>query len=106
MAVCACTKPTSVSRRSSTLIEQLPQRCITRTISSSLLRGTHTSSEIFSGRIARNNALFAHLFQNVLKGEAGPQGRTIRSVVADSDRAGLDKALAAAAKAAKRSTRQ
>src|SRR5712692_3707645 len=51
-----------------------------------------------SGRIARNNALFAHLFQNVLKGEAAPQGRTIRSVVADSDRAGLDKALAAAAR--------
>jgi two-component system, cell cycle sensor histidine kinase and response regulator CckA len=51
-----------------------------------------------SGRIARNNALFAHLFQNVLKGEAAPQGRTIRSVVADSDRAGLDKALVAAAR--------
>jgi two-component system cell cycle sensor histidine kinase/response regulator CckA len=50
-----------------------------------------------SGRIARNNALFAHLFQNVLKGGTAPQGRTIRSVVADSDRAGLDKALAAAA---------
>jgi two-component system, cell cycle sensor histidine kinase and response regulator CckA len=50
------------------------------------------------GRIARNNALFAHLFQNVLKGEAAPQGRTIRSVVADGDRAGLDKALAAAAR--------
>src|SRR5262249_56525181 len=49
------------------------------------------------GRIARNNALFAHLFQNVLKGEAAPQGRTIRSVVADSDRAGIHKALAAAA---------
>ena len=51
-----------------------------------------------SGRIARNNALFAHLFQNVLKGEAASQGRTIRSVVTDSDRAGLDKALAAAAR--------
>ncbi len=50
-----------------------------------------------SGRIARNNALFAHLFQNVLKGEAAPQGRTIRSVVAESDRAGLEKVLAAAA---------
>ncbi len=51
-----------------------------------------------SGRIARNNALFAHLFQNVLKGEAAPQGRTIRSVVAESDRAELDRALAAAAR--------
>ena len=48
------------------------------------------------GRIARNNGLFARLFRNVLKGEAVPQGRTIRGVVADSDRAGLDKALAAA----------
>jgi two-component system cell cycle sensor histidine kinase/response regulator CckA len=50
-----------------------------------------------NGRIARNNALFAHLFQNVLKGEAPPQGRTIRDVVAESDRAELDRALAAAA---------
>jgi two-component system, cell cycle sensor histidine kinase and response regulator CckA len=50
------------------------------------------------GRIARNNALFAHLFQNVLKGEAAPQGRTIRSVLAESDRAELDRALAAAAR--------
>jgi len=49
-----------------------------------------------NGRIVRNNALFAHLFQNVLKGEAGPQGRVIRSVVADGDRAALDGALAAA----------
>jgi two-component system, cell cycle sensor histidine kinase and response regulator CckA len=48
------------------------------------------------GRIARNNALFAHLFQNVLKGEVPPQGRTIRGVVAEGDRAELDKALAAA----------
>jgi two-component system, cell cycle sensor histidine kinase and response regulator CckA len=48
------------------------------------------------GRIARNNALFAHLFQNVLKGEVPPQGRTIRGVVAESDRAELDRALAAA----------
>jgi two-component system cell cycle sensor histidine kinase/response regulator CckA len=51
-----------------------------------------------SGRIARNNALFAHLFQNVLKGEAAPQGRTIRSVLAESDRAELDRALTAAAR--------
>lgn len=50
-----------------------------------------------NGRIVRNNALFAHLFQNVLKGEAGPQGRVIRSVVADGDRAALDGAVAAAA---------
>ena len=52
-----------------------------------------------SGRIARSNALFAHLFQNVLKGEAAaPQGRSIRSVVAEGDRAALDAALAAAAR--------
>jgi two-component system, cell cycle sensor histidine kinase and response regulator CckA len=50
-----------------------------------------------AGRIVRNNAVFAHLFQSVLKGEAGPQGRIIRSVVADGDRAALDGALAAAA---------
>jgi two-component system cell cycle sensor histidine kinase/response regulator CckA len=49
------------------------------------------------GRIVRNNALFAHLFQNVLKGEAGPQGGIIRSVVAESDRAVLELALSAAA---------
>jgi two-component system, cell cycle sensor histidine kinase and response regulator CckA len=50
-----------------------------------------------AGRIARNNALFAHLFQNVLKGEQEPQGRIIRSIVAESDRAALDKALVTAA---------
>jgi two-component system cell cycle sensor histidine kinase/response regulator CckA len=50
-----------------------------------------------AGRIVRNNAVFAHLFQNVLKGEAGPQGRVIRSVVASGERAALDGALAAAA---------
>jgi two-component system, cell cycle sensor histidine kinase and response regulator CckA len=49
------------------------------------------------GRIARNNALFAHLFHNMLKGDAGPQGRSIRSVVAERDRPVLDAALAAAA---------
>ena len=48
------------------------------------------------GCIARNNALFAHLFKNVLRGEVPPQGRTIRGVVAESDRAELDRALAAA----------
>jgi two-component system cell cycle sensor histidine kinase/response regulator CckA len=51
-----------------------------------------------NGRIARSNALFAHLFQNVLKGEAAPQGHTIRSVVTESDRVELDRALAAAAR--------
>ena len=52
-----------------------------------------------NGRIARNNALFAHLFQNVLKGEAAiSQGRTIRGVVAARDRAALDDALAQAAR--------
>jgi two-component system cell cycle sensor histidine kinase/response regulator CckA len=50
-----------------------------------------------AGRIARSNALFAHLFQNVLKGGQATQGRIIRSVVAESDRAALDKALATAA---------
>ncbi len=50
-----------------------------------------------AGRIVRNNALFAHLFQSVLKGEAGPQGRVIRSVAADGDRTALDGALLAAA---------
>jgi two-component system, cell cycle sensor histidine kinase and response regulator CckA len=49
------------------------------------------------GRIARNNALFAHLLQNVLKGERAPQGHTIRGVVAEGDRAALDRALATAA---------
>jgi two-component system, cell cycle sensor histidine kinase and response regulator CckA len=50
-----------------------------------------------AGRIARNNALFAHMFQDVLKGGQVPQGRIIRSVVAEGDRAALDKALATAA---------
>jgi two-component system, cell cycle sensor histidine kinase and response regulator CckA len=50
-----------------------------------------------AGRIVRNNALFAHLFQNVLKGSAGPQGRVIRSIVAEGERAALDAALLAAA---------
>src|SRR5215468_5935598 len=52
-----------------------------------------------NGRIARNNALFARLFQHTLKGEAAPsQGRAIRGVVADRDRAALDDALARAAR--------
>ena len=51
-----------------------------------------------NGGIARNNALFAHLFQNVLKGEAAPpQGRSIRDVIAERDRAALDEALTQAA---------
>jgi len=52
-----------------------------------------------NGCIARNNTLFARLFKSVLKGEpAPPQGRTIRRVVAESERADLDAALAAAAR--------
>ncbi len=51
-----------------------------------------------SGRIARSNAMFARLFLDVLKGEAAaPQGRSIRSVVAEDDRSLLDAVLAAAA---------
>jgi two-component system cell cycle sensor histidine kinase/response regulator CckA len=51
-----------------------------------------------NGGIARNNALFAHLFQNVLRGEAAPpQGRSIRDVIAERDRLALDEALAQAA---------
>ena len=50
-----------------------------------------------NGRIARNNALFANLFHTMLKGDAGPQGRSIRNVIAERDRAALDAALAAAA---------
>jgi two-component system, cell cycle sensor histidine kinase and response regulator CckA len=51
-----------------------------------------------NGRIARNNGLFAHLFQDVLKGEAAPpQGRSIRGVIAERDRAALDEAVAKAA---------
>jgi two-component system, cell cycle sensor histidine kinase and response regulator CckA len=51
-----------------------------------------------NGRIARNNALFAQMFENALKGETAPQRGTIRGVVAESDRAELDRALAAAAR--------
>ena len=49
-----------------------------------------------AGRIVRTNAVFAHLFQDVLKG-AGTHGRTIRSVVANGDQAALAGALLAAA---------
>src|SRR5260370_9930769 len=38
-----------------------------------------------SGRISRNNALFAHLLRNVLKGEGAPQGRTTPTVLTTTD---------------------
>jgi two-component system cell cycle sensor histidine kinase/response regulator CckA len=51
-----------------------------------------------SGRIARNNALFARLFQGVLKGEAATaEGRSILSVVATRDRAAFEAAISEAA---------
>jgi two-component system cell cycle sensor histidine kinase/response regulator CckA len=51
-----------------------------------------------AGRIARNNALFAHLFQGVLKNEgARPEGRSILSVVAERDRAAIEAMLGRAA---------
>jgi two-component system, cell cycle sensor histidine kinase and response regulator CckA len=51
-----------------------------------------------SGRIARHNGLFARLFQIVRKGEAASShASSIRSVVAEGDRAALDEALAEAA---------
>jgi two-component system, cell cycle sensor histidine kinase and response regulator CckA len=51
-----------------------------------------------SGRIARNNALFARLFQGVLKGEAAtPEGRSILSVVAERDRFAIEAAISQAA---------
>jgi two-component system, cell cycle sensor histidine kinase and response regulator CckA len=49
-----------------------------------------------SGRIARNNALFARLFQGVLKVDAA-EGRSILSVVAARDRAAIEAAIARAA---------
>jgi two-component system, cell cycle sensor histidine kinase and response regulator CckA len=49
-----------------------------------------------SGRIARNNALFARLFQGVLKVDAA-EGRSILSVVAARDRAAIESAIARAA---------
>jgi two-component system cell cycle sensor histidine kinase/response regulator CckA len=51
------------------------------------------------GRIARRNAPFAHLFQTVLKGEAAQNG-SIRTVVAERDRAAIDAALLASARGA------
>src|SRR6266853_1906802 len=51
-----------------------------------------------SGRIARHNGLFARLFPIVRTGEAASsQASSIRSVVAEGDRAALDEALAEAA---------
>jgi len=51
-----------------------------------------------SGRIARNNALFARLFHGVLKGEAASaEGRSILSVVATRDRAAFEAAISEAA---------
>src|SRR5579864_5442579 len=52
-----------------------------------------------NGRIVRSNALFARLFHNVPTGDAAAsEGRSIRSVIADRDRAALDDAVAAAAR--------
>src|SRR5207302_7763792 len=48
------------------------------------------------GRIVRSNALFARLFNSVLKGE-GNDGRSILAVVADRDRLGLEVAIRKAA---------
>jgi two-component system, cell cycle sensor histidine kinase and response regulator CckA len=51
-----------------------------------------------SGRIGRTNALFARLFQGVLKVEAAnAEGRSILSVVAARDRAAIEAAIAKAA---------
>ncbi len=49
-----------------------------------------------AGRIARTNALFARLFQRVLKGEAR-RSRSILTVVAERDRAALEAAIGKAA---------
>jgi two-component system, cell cycle sensor histidine kinase and response regulator CckA len=49
-----------------------------------------------SGRIERNNALFARLFQGVLKVDAA-EGRSILSVVAARDRTAIESAIARAA---------
>jgi two-component system cell cycle sensor histidine kinase/response regulator CckA len=51
-----------------------------------------------AGRIARNNALFARLFQGVLKGEAiNAEGRSILSVIAARDRVAIEAAISKAA---------
>jgi two-component system cell cycle sensor histidine kinase/response regulator CckA len=48
------------------------------------------------GKIARTNAMFARLFNPVLKGE-GTDGRSILAVVAERDRAALEAAIRSAA---------
>jgi two-component system cell cycle sensor histidine kinase/response regulator CckA len=51
-----------------------------------------------AGRIARNNALLARMFQGVLmNGEIPPEGRSILSIVAERDRAAVEAAIAKAA---------
>ncbi len=51
-----------------------------------------------AGRIVRTNALFARLFQGVLKGESGtPETRSILGAVAERDRAAVESAIANAA---------
>jgi two-component system cell cycle sensor histidine kinase/response regulator CckA len=51
-----------------------------------------------AGKIARSNALFARLFQGMLRSEtASPDERSILSVVAERDRAGLEAAITKAA---------
>ena len=53
-----------------------------------------------SGRIARNNALLARMFQGVLKGEGPPpEGRSILAIVAERDRPAVEAAIAKAASA-------
>ena len=50
------------------------------------------------GRIARNNALLARMFQSVLKGEGTPpEGRSILAIVAERDRPAVEAAIAKAA---------
>jgi two-component system cell cycle sensor histidine kinase/response regulator CckA len=51
-----------------------------------------------AGRIARNNALLARLFQGVLKGEGTrPEGGSILSIVAERDRPAVEAAISRAA---------
>ncbi|MGZ8308294.1 MAG: cell cycle histidine kinase CckA [Rhodoplanes sp.] len=51
-----------------------------------------------AGRIARNNALLARMFQGVLKGEeTPPEGRSILAIVAERDRPAVEAAIAKAA---------
>jgi two-component system cell cycle sensor histidine kinase/response regulator CckA len=50
-----------------------------------------------AGKIARTNALFARLFEDVLKREGAADGHSILSVVAERDRHALEAAIAKAA---------